>query len=166
MATTDGERREIAERLREYAGEDEFKATCILHDALMGAGCGSETGDADCDGCFSDVMWRLADLIEPETYTDFKVEALHGTGDGWPPSISASIGGEVMNGTWGTRTYALERTCRIVPMDASGNPPYNTGNGTLNMISDGCSECGYPMDTAYNGAPAYCPNCGAKVVEP
>lgn len=66
MTTTDGERREIAERLREYAGEDEVKATCILHDVLMGAGCGSETGDADCEGCFNDVIGRLVDLIEPD----------------------------------------------------------------------------------------------------
>lgn len=57
-----------------------------------------------------------------------------------------------------------ERTCRVVAMDAAGSPPYRTGNWIYNELSDGCSECGYPFDTPNRGVPAYCPNCGAKVV--
>ena len=56
-----------------------------------------------------------------------------------------------------------ERTCRIVPMDAAGDPPYRTGNWILNSLSDGCSECGYPFDTLNSGTPNFCPNCGARV---
>lgn len=58
-----------------------------------------------------------------------------------------------------------ERTCRVVPMDAAGNPPYMKGDWILNAISDGCSECGYPFDSLNRGIPNYCSNCGAKVVE-
>ena len=56
-----------------------------------------------------------------------------------------------------------ERTCRIVPMDAAGNPPYRTGGLILNELSDGCSECGYPFDTPNRGIPHYCPSCGARI---
>lgn len=55
------------------------------------------------------------------------------------------------------------RTCRIVPMDMAGNPPYRKGNLILNAMSDGCSECGFPFDTMNNGVPNYCQNCGARV---
>lgn len=58
----------------------------------------------------------------------------------------------------------LERTCHVVPMDAAGRPPYRKGHLILNEMSDGCSACGYPFDTANKGVPNYCPNCGAKVV--
>lgn len=57
-----------------------------------------------------------------------------------------------------------ERTCHIVPMDAAGEPPYRTGDWIYNMMSDGCSECGYPFNTARYGEPNYCPHCGARVV--
>lgn len=60
--------------------------------------------------------------------------------------------------------YVPERTCHVVPMDAAGNPPYRKGNMILNEMSDGCSECGYPFDTANKGVPNFCENCGAKVV--
>lgn len=92
MTTTDDERREIAERLREYAGDAEFKATCILHDVLMGAGCGSETGDADCEECFSDVIGRLADLIGPERERMCHVEYKCRKGDIWPRAACSVCG--------------------------------------------------------------------------
>lgn len=56
-------------------------------------------------------------------------------------------------------------TCRMVPMDAAGNPPYRKGHLILDEMSDGCSECGYPFDTVNKGVPDYCPHCGAKVVD-
>lgn len=58
-----------------------------------------------------------------------------------------------------------ERTCRVVPMDMAGNPPYRKGNWVFNALCDGCSECGFPFDTMNRGVPNYCPNCGARVVE-
>ena len=57
-----------------------------------------------------------------------------------------------------------ERTCHVVCMDMAGNPPYRKGNVVYNALSDGCSECGYPFDSMNKGVPAYCPNCGARVV--
>lgn len=56
------------------------------------------------------------------------------------------------------------RACHVVPMDAAGNPPYRKGDLILNEMSDGCSECGYPFDTANRGVPNFCENCGAKVM--
>ena len=64
---------------------------------------------------------------------------------------------------WSKDNRRAERTCRIVPMDAAGDPPYRTGNWILNSLSDGCSECGYPFDTLNSGTPNFCPNCGARV---
>lgn len=62
---------------------------------------------------------------------------------------------------WNTRA---ERTCRVVPMDAAGKPPYRKGDLILNELTDGCSKCGYPFDTLNHGVPNYCSNCGAKVI--
>ena len=62
--------------------------------------------------------------------------------------------------------YQVERTCHIVRMDLSGNPPYNKGDWIYNDVSDGCSECGYPFDTLNRGVPNFCQNCGAKVAKP
>lgn len=63
------------------------------------------------------------------------------------------------------RRYVPEQTCHVVPMDAAGSPPYRKGDLILNEMSDGCSACGYPFDTANNGVPNFCENCGAKVVD-
>lgn len=61
--------------------------------------------------------------------------------------------------------YVPERTCRVVPMDAAGNPPFREGDWLLNELSDGCGMCGYPFDSKNHGAPRYCPNCGAQVID-
>lgn len=66
---------------------------------------------------------------------------------------------------WTKDNRRAERTCRIVPMDMAGNPPYRKGSRVLNALADGCSECGYPFDTMYRGTPNYCRNCGAKVMD-
>ena len=79
--------------------------------------------------------------------------------DEWPEYVTVSHEGMREPG----RRYVPERTCRIVPMDAAGDPPYRTGNWILNSLSDGCSECGYPFDTLNSGTPNFCPNCGARV---
>lgn len=75
-------------------------------------------------------------------------------------------GGGYLVKAFGTKEkYVPERTCHVVPMDAAGSPPYRKGDLILNEMSDGCSVCGYPFDTANNGVPNFCENCGAKVVE-
>ena len=61
--------------------------------------------------------------------------------------------------------YAPERTCRVIPMDAAGNPPFREEDWVLNEQSDGCSACGYPFDSMNRGVPKYCPNCGARVID-
>lgn len=60
-------------------------------------------------------------------------------------------------------------TCKRVPMNAAGNPPFYTGKIALNSIVGGCSRCGYPFGNSnaaignpFN-APNFCPNCGAEV---
>lgn len=62
------------------------------------------------------------------------------------------------------RIEVMGRTCRAVPMDLAGSPPYRKGGWVLNALSDGCSGCGYPFDSMNRGMPNYCPNCGARVV--
>lgn len=63
---------------------------------------------------------------------------------------------------WNTR---YKRTCRVVPMDYFGQPPYYRGSIVSDALSDGCSECGYPFDTINKGVPIFCPNCGAEVID-
>lgn len=58
-----------------------------------------------------------------------------------------------------------KRTCRVVPMDYFGQPPYYRGSIVSDALSDGCSECGYPFDTINKGVPIFCPNCGAEVID-
>lgn len=65
----------------------------------------------------------------------------------------------------GAVRYAPERTCRM---------EYQTGTNNPKRGWFECSECGGlgdSVDAGWNGekrrkdTPAYCPNCGAKVVE-
>lgn len=65
----------------------------------------------------------------------------------------------------------IDPTCRCVPMDAAGKPPFYTGDLALNEVSCGCSKCGYPFGKRNSdignprGVPNFCPNCGARVVD-
>ena len=61
-------------------------------------------------------------------------------------------------------------TCKCVPMDSAGRPPFYTGVLSLDDLVGGCSECGYPFGNRNSiignpfNAHNYCPNCGAMVV--
>lgn len=64
---TNGERREVAARLREIEGDFTLSFECIMHNAITGdRECGV---DAFCEDCRKDIQERLADLIEPEERT-------------------------------------------------------------------------------------------------
>lgn len=79
--------------------------------------------------------------------------------DGWHYEAFDSV--QDAYDDWNRR---YKRTCKIVPMDSFGNPPYYTGDWISDSISDGCSECGYPFDTINKGVPKFCPQCGAEVM--
>lgn len=57
-----------------------------------------------------------------------------------------------------------ELTCHLVQMPWNGAPPYRRSNVVLDAMTDGCSECGYPIMARFRKVPNYCPNCGSKVV--
>lgn len=61
------------------------------------------------------------------------------------------------------RVYMPERTCRMVPMPFNGAPPYRRSNVVLDGMTDGCSECGYPIKARLRETPNFCPNCGATL---
>lgn len=70
----------------------------------------------------------------------------------------------------------IDPICQEVPMESVGRWPFYTGIELhLEMVSYGCSVCGYPWGEidkwATHGAdwlhnsPKYCPNCGCRVVK-
>lgn len=63
------------------------------------------------------------------------------------------------------KRYVPERTCHPVLMDWTGNPPYYTGGVSLDAMTMGCSECGFPWRRGAGNLPNFCENCGAKVVD-
>lgn len=61
---------------------------------------------------------------------------------------------------FGFVTYVPERTCRIV-VNHGDHGPEPRFDGDVWTVHDACSECGWPMGRKN----AYCPHCGAKVVD-
>lgn len=69
----------------------------------------------------------------------------------------------------------IDPTCQEVPMESVGRWPFYTGIDLhLEMVSYGCSVCGYPWGeidkwathgAGWHNSPKYCPNCGRRVVK-
>lgn len=69
-------------------------------------------------------------------------------GTGWPDAVVMENQGSVLDGTYESRTYYPERTCSLRSRYTS-------------LYCYECSECGKGMKPEW----AYCPRCGAKVME-
>ena len=70
-------------------------------------------------------------------------------GTGWPDAVVMENQGSVLDGTYESRMYYPERTCRYE---------------STNRCTWACTSCGREIDVLHRGY-NYCPNCGAKVVE-